>query len=56
MPSFIEIGPVVLEKKIFKLYNVFSQFRNYLPSEKGRALNLSKLESPSPKDVFAKFI
>ena len=56
MPSLVEIGPVVLEKKIFKLYNVFSQFRNYLPLEKGGALHLNKYESPSPKDVCAKFI
>ena len=30
--------------------NVFSPFPNYLPLEKGRALLLNKLESPSPKD------
>ena len=103
VPSLIEIGPVVLEKKIFKfrqcifaiswlsplekgmaLYlnqlefpspkdalcqvwlklaqwfwkgrflnfiNVFSPFRYYFPSEKGMALHLYKLESPSPKDA-----
>ena len=31
--------------------NVFSLFRNYLPMEKGGALHLNKLESPSPKDA-----
>ena len=30
---------------------IFSQFRNYLPFEKGGALHLNKLESPSPKDA-----
>ena len=29
----------------------FSLFRNYLPLEKGGALHLNKLESPSPKDA-----
>ena len=47
MPRLVEIGPVVLEKKIFK----FRQFRKYLPLEKGLALYLKKLESPSPKDA-----
>ena len=31
MPSLVENGQVVLEKKIFKFVNVFSLFRNYLP-------------------------
>ena len=51
LPSFIEIGPLVLEKKILKFVNLFSQFCNYLPLEKGRALHLYKLESPLPKDA-----
>ena len=52
MSSLVEIGPVVLEKKIFiNFVNVFSIFRNYLPLEKGEALHLNKHESPSPKDV-----
>ena len=41
--NFVEIGPVVLEKKI----NVFSLFCNYLPLEKGRALHLCS----SPKNA-----
>ena len=50
MPSLVENGSVVLEKKIFlNFVNVFSLFRNYLPLEKGGALHLNKLESPSPK-------
>ena len=39
-----------LEKKILKFVNLFSQFCNYLPLEKGRALHLNKLVSPSCKD------
>ena len=106
MPNLVEIGPTVLEKKIFKFrqsifaisylspfgkglalwalhlkqlespspkdalckvwlklaqwfwrrrffnfVNAFLLFRNYLSLEKGRALHLQKLESPSPKDA-----
>ena len=51
VPSLIEIGPVVVEKKILKFVNVFSLFRNYLPLEKGTALHLNKLEFRSPKDA-----
>ena len=51
MPSLVKIGPVVPEKKIFlNFVNVFSLFRYYLPLEKGGALHLNKLESPSSKD------
>ena len=35
----------------FNFVNVLSLFRNYFPLEKGRALNLNKLESPSPNDA-----
>ena len=38
-------------RRFFNFVNVFSLFRNYLPLEKGRALHLNKLESPSPKDA-----
>ena len=51
MPSLVEIGSVVLEKKIFNFVNVFSLIRNYLPLEKGGVLHLNKLECPSPKDA-----
>ena len=50
MPSFVEIGPVVHEKKI-NLVNVFLLFRNYLPLEKGIALHYNQLEFPSPEDT-----
>ena len=49
MSSFIQIGLVVLEKKIF--VDVFLLFCNYLPLEKGVAIHLYKLESHSPKDA-----
>ena len=52
MQSLVEIGPLVLEKKIFlNFVIVFSLFHNYLPLEKGRVLHLNKIESPSPKDA-----
>ena len=52
-PRLVEIGSVVLEKRIFlNFINVFSLFRNYLPLKKGGDLHLKKLESPSPKDAF----
>ena len=52
MPSLIEIGPAVLEKRRFlKVFNVFLLFHNYLPFEKGVALHLNKLEFPLPKDA-----
>ena len=52
MPSLVKIGLVDLEKMIFFISSMyFSLFRNYLPLEKGGALHLNKLESPSPKDT-----
>ena len=50
VPSLVEIGLLVLEKKIFvNFLNVFLLFLNYLSLEKGWGLHLNKLESPSPK-------
>ena len=52
VPSLVEISLVVLEKKIFLILSMyFLLFHNYLPLEKGGALYLNKLESPSPKDA-----
>ena len=45
-----EFGQMVLEKKIFRLVTTIQPFRYYLPSGKGRALHLNKLEF-SPKDA-----
>ena len=39
------------EEDFFYFVNVISLFRNYLPLEKGGALHLNKLESPSPNDA-----
>ena len=38
-------------RRLLNFVNVFSLFRNYLPLEKGGALHLNKLESPSAKDA-----
>ena len=38
-------------RRFLNFVNVFSLFPNYLPLEKGGALHLNKLESPSPKDA-----
>jgi hypothetical protein len=46
----IEIGPVVLEKNILKIFFVYFYSCYYLPLEKGAALHFNKLESPHPKD------
>ena len=52
MPKLVEIGSVVLEKKIFYISSMyFRYFCNNLPLEKGWVLHLNKLESPSPKDA-----
>ena len=49
--SLDEIGQVVLENFLKNFVNVVLLFCNYLPLEKGGALHLYKLESPSPKDA-----
>ena len=41
-------------RRFLNFVNVFSLFHNYLPFEKGGALLLNKLESPSPKDALWK--
>ena len=41
MPSLVEIDPVVLEKKILKVVNLFLLFPNYLPFGKGVAITVS---------------
>ena len=40
-------------RRFFNFVIVFSLFRNYLPLEKGGALHLNKLISPSPKDALS---
>ena len=51
VPSFVEIGLLVLKKKIFKYFNVCSLFRDYLPLEKNGARHFNNLESSLPKDA-----
>ena len=41
-------------RRFLNFIKVFSLFRNYLPLERGSALHLNKLDSPSPKDAFCK--
>ena len=38
-------------RRFLNFVNVFSLFHNYVSLEKGGALHLNKLESPSPKDA-----
>ena len=38
-------------RRFFNFVDVFTLFRNYLPSEKGGALHLNNLESPLAKDA-----
>ena len=40
-----------LRRRFLKFVNIFSLFPYYLPLEKGVALHLNKLKSPSPKDA-----
>ena len=47
----VEIGSVVLEKKIFNFNMFFYYFVIISPWKRGGALHLNKLESPSPKDA-----
>ena len=49
----VDFGLVVLEKKVLNSVNIFLAFPYYtcIPLEKGGALHLNKLESPSSKDA-----
>ena len=55
MPSLVEIGLVVLEKMIFQICTVFSQFRNYHPLEKNWPLIWTNLNPLHPRSLCAKF-
>ena len=46
MPSLIKIGPVVLEKKIFKIRQGIFAFLLLFPLANDKALYLNKLEFP----------
>ena len=51
MPSFVEIDPVALKKKIFKVHMYILTISLNPLGKKGKALNSNKHESPSPKDA-----
>ena len=51
MPSWLKLARWFWRRRFLNFVNVFLLFPNYLPFEKGEALHLNKLESPSPKDA-----
>ena len=54
MQSLDEISVVVLKKMIFQYFQNNFTFSLLSPLEKGVALHLNKLESPSPKEALCK--
>ena len=48
---WLKLAQWFLRRKFLKFVNVFLLFRYYLPLEKGVAIHLNKIESPSPKDA-----
>ena len=54
MPSLVEIGSVVLEKKIFLISSIYFHYFVIISPWKrgGGGFHLNKFESPSPKDAF----
>ena len=54
-PSLVEIGPMVMEKKIFKFCQHILLFKYNYHLEKGVTLHLNKLKSPHWRVLFAKF-
>ena len=49
--DWLKLAQRFWRKRFFNFVNVISRFRNYLPFEKGGALHLNKLISPSHKDA-----
>ena len=47
----LKLAQLFWRRRFLNFVNVFLLFHNYLPLEKGGALHLNKLESPSPKDT-----
>ena len=57
--SLVDIGPLILEKKIFKFCQCFFaiiSFIYYLPLEKAVTLHFNKFELPSPMDAFCQVL
>ena len=52
--DWLKLAQWFWRREFFNFVNVFSLFYNYLPLEKGGALHLNKLISPSPKDALFK--
>jgi hypothetical protein len=55
VPSLVEIGPVVLKKRILNIFCIFLLFSYYLPLERDTTLHLNKLEHPPPNDDLCQF-
>ena len=53
MQSLVEIGPVVLERKIFNFHVCIFTIWLFLPLENRVALHLNNLESPLPKEALS---
>ena len=53
MPRLVEIGQVVLERKILKFLQCIFGALHFLPLENGGALRLNNLEYLSPKDALS---
>ena len=51
LPSLVEIITVFWRRRFLNFVNLFLLFRNYFPLEQDAALQLDKIESPSPKDA-----
>ena len=51
MPSWLNLAHLFWKRRFLEIVNVFLQFSNYLPLEKGGALHLNKLEFPLTKDA-----
>ena len=47
----LKLAPWFWRRRFLNFVNVFSLFHYHLPLEKGGALNLIKLESPSPRET-----
>ena len=50
VPSLVEIGPMVMEKKIFKFRQYIFDISELSSLGKGLYLHLNNLEGPSPRD------